>query len=134
MQSPRDKAPGLLAYGDHHLGAHHAPDLFHGQPELSKAVWALLATKERAAPKTTTAAQERLAQIQARLESASDQPEQRGPGRPPKAPRSLEQAQQAFAAASREHERLAQPREQGKQSIQAMGQAYHFVDVRREAQ
>jgi hypothetical protein len=131
MQSTSDEAPGLLAYVEHHLGAHHSPDLFHVQHELSKAVCAPLATKERAAHKATTEAQERLDQIQSRLESASDQPKQRGPGRPPKEPMSLEQAQQALAAASREHERLAQQREQVKQSIQAIGQAYHFVDLER---
>jgi hypothetical protein len=131
IQSTSDEAPGLLAYVEHHLGAHHSPDLFHVQHELIKAVCAPLATKERAAHKATTEAQERLDQIQSRLESASDQPEQRGPGRPPKAPMSLEPAQQALAAASREHERLAQQREQVKQSIQAIGQAYHFVDLER---
>ena len=131
IQSTSDEAPGLLAYVEHHLGAHHAPDLFHVQHELSKAVCAPLATKERAAHKATTEAQERLEQIQSRLESASDQPEQRGPGRPPKAPMSLEQAQQALATARRGYERLARQRAQVKQSIQAIGQAYHFVDLER---
>ena len=131
IQSTSDEAPGLLAYVEHHLGAHHSPDLFHVQHELSKAVCAPLATKERAAHKATTEAQERLEQIQSRLESASDQPEQRGPGRPPKAPMSLEQAQQALATARREYERLARQRAQVKQSIQAIGQAYHFVDLER---
>ena len=131
MQSTSDEAPGLLAYVEHHLGAHHSPDLFHVQHERSKAVCAPLATKERAAHKATTEAQERLAQIQSRLESASDQPEQRGPGRPPKAPMSLEQAQQALATARQEYERLARQRAQVKQSIQAIGQAYHFVDLER---
>ena len=44
---------------------------------------------------------------------------------------SLEQAQLALEAASREHERLAQQREQVRQSIHAIGQAYHFVDLER---
>ena len=131
MQSTSDEAPGLLAYVEHHLGAHHAPDLFHVQHERSKAVCAPLAPKERAAHKATSEAQERLEQIQSRLESASDQPERRGPGRPPKAPMSLEQAQQALATARQEYERLARQRAQVKQSIQAIGQAYHFVDLER---
>jgi hypothetical protein len=29
IQSTSDEAPGLLAYVAHHLGGHHAPDLFH---------------------------------------------------------------------------------------------------------
>ena len=131
IQSTSDEAPGILAYVEHQLGAHHSPDLFHVQHELSKAVCAPLATKERAAHKAFTEAQEQLAQAQARLESTDDQPEKRGPGRPPKAPMHLKQAQQTLEAASREHERLAQQREQVQQSIEAIGQAYHFVDLER---
>jgi hypothetical protein len=44
---------------------------------------------------------------------------------------SLEQAQQALETASREHARLSQQRQQVKQSLQAIGQAYHFVDLQR---
>ena len=131
IQSTSDEAPGLLAYVEHQLGAHHSPDLFHVQHELSKAVCAPLATKERAADKALTEARERLDQIQARLESTGDQPDKRGPGRPPKAPMNLEQAQEALEAADQESDRLTQQRQQVKQSIQAIAQAYHFVDLER---
>jgi len=131
IQSTSDEAPGLLAYVQHHLGAHHSPDLFHVQYELSKAVCAPLATKERAAAKWLTEAREQCEQAQARLASVDAQPEKRGPGRPPKAPIGLEQAQLALDAASREHDRLAQHRERVRQSIHALGQAYHFVDLER---
>jgi hypothetical protein len=131
IQSPSDEALGMLAYVEHQLGAHHSPDLFHVQHALSKAVCTPLATKERAADKALSAAQEQLDQAQARLESPGDQPEKRGPGRPPKAPMRLEHAQQPLEAASREHERLAQQRDQVKQSIEAIGQADHFVDLER---
>ena len=131
IQSTSDEAPGLLAYVEHQLGAHHSPDLFHVQQELSRAVSAPLAKKERAADKTLGDAKKQLEQAQARLENTSDQPQKRGPGRPRKAPMSLEQAQQHLEAASREHERLAQQRQQVKQSIETIGQGYHFVDLER---
>ena len=131
IQSTSDEAPGLLAYVEHHLEAHHSPDLFHVQHELSKAVCAPLATKERAADKALTEAKEQRDQAQARLESPGDQPDKRGPGRPPKVPMSLDQAQETLDAASREHERLTHQREQVRQSLQAIGQAYHFVDLER---
>src|SRR5215468_8337142 len=51
IQSTSDEAPGLLEYVEHHLGVHHSPDLFHVQHELSKAVAAPLAAKQRAATK-----------------------------------------------------------------------------------
>jgi hypothetical protein len=131
IQSTSDEAPGILAYVEHQLGAHHSPDLFHVQQELSKAVSAPLATKERAAEKALSEAKEQLIQAQARLDNTGDQCEKRGPGRPPKAPMSLDQAQQRLDIASREHERLTQQRHQVKQSIEAVAQAYHFVDLER---
>ena len=131
IQSTSDEAPGLLAYVEHSLEAHHSPDLFHVQHELVKAVSGPMATKARAAHKAVTEAMEQLERVQTHQQSADDEPEQRGPGRPPKAPVSLEQAAQALEAASREHERLAQQREQIAQSIRGIGHAYHFVDLER---
>lgn len=131
IQSTSDEAPGLLAYVAHHLGAHHSPDVFHVQQELSKAVCAPMATKERAAHKAAIAAQEQLDQVQVHLHTAGDEPEKGGPGRPPKAPVSLEQAQQDLEAARREHARLAQQREHVAQSIRGIGHDDHFVDLER---
>jgi hypothetical protein len=131
VQSTSDEAPGLLAYVEQALGAHHWPDLFHVQHELSKAVCAPMATKERAADKAVAETQKRLEQIQARLESADDNPATRGPGRPPKTPMSLEQVQQALEVARDAHHRLTQQREQVQQSIRAIGRAYHVVDLER---
>jgi hypothetical protein len=131
LQSTSDEAPGLLAYVEHYLEAHHSPDLFHVQHELVKAVSGPMATKERAAHKALSAAREQLEQVQAPQQSAGDEPEKRRPGRPPKDPVSLEQAEQALEAASREQERLAQQREQVAKSIRGIGHDYHFVDLER---
>ena len=131
IQSTSDEAPGLLAYVEHHLGAHHSPDLFHVQHELVKAVSGALATKQRAAGKAATEARATLAQRQERLQNPSDALEKRGPGRPPKATASLEQVAQQAEAASRESQRLSGQREQVARSIRAIGHAYHFVDLER---
>ena len=131
IQSTSDEAPGLLAYVAHYLGAHHAPDVFHVPHELVKAVSGPMTTKQRAAAKAATEAQERLAQGQGQLQSASDASEKRGPGRPPKATASLEQLEQEAQAARLEHQRLSAQREQVAQSIRPIGQAYHCVDVER---
>ena len=131
IQSTSDEAPGLLAYGEPYLEAHHSPDLFHVQHELVKAVSGAIATKERATHKAAIEAQAPLDQVQAPLHTVDDEPHKRGPGRPRQAPVSLEQAQQALEAASREHERLAQQREQVKASIRGIGHDYHFVDLER---
>jgi hypothetical protein len=131
IQSTSDEAPGLLAYVEHYLEAHHSPDLFHVQHELVKAVSGPLATKERAAYKAVTAAQEQLARLQTDPQNAGDEPEKRCPGRSPKSPVSLEHAEQALEGARREHERLAQHRAQAQASIRGIGHDYHFVDLER---
>ena len=131
IQSTRDEAPGLLAYVEHYLEAHHSPDVFHGQHELVKAVSAPMATKERAAPKAVTHAREQLDRLQTYPQSAGDEPENSRPARAPQEPLSLEQAEQALEAASHEHERLAEQREQVKASIRGIGHDYHFVDLER---
>ncbi len=134
MQSTSDEAPGLLAYVEHHLGAHHSPDLFHVQHALSKAVSAPLAAKQRAAHKAVAQTEERRNRVHERCDNANGEPAKRGPGRPPKTAVGLEQVEQDVEAARQEHQRLAGQREQVTQSIRAIGHAYHFVDVRREAQ
>src|SRR5712692_6466729 len=131
IQSTSDEAPGLLAYVPHHLGAHHSPDLFHVQHDLSKAVSAPMAAKQRAAAQAATKAEETLKQVQEPLDNADGEPAKRGPGRPPKATASLEQVAQDVEAARHEHQRLAGQRETVTQSIRAIGHASHFVDLER---
>ena len=131
IQSTSDEAPGLLAYVEHHLGAHHSPDVFHVQYELRKAVSAPLAAKQRAAAKAATKAEETLQRVQAALHPANDESEKCGPRRSLKGAASLEQVAQDVEAARHEHQRLSGQREQVTQSIRAIGHAYHFVDLDR---
>src|SRR5215831_8618241 len=131
IQSTSDEAPGLLAYVEPHLGAHHSPDLFHGQHELSKAVSAPMAVKQRAAEKAVTAAEEQLTRVQEHTQNNSAHPGRRGPGRPRKVAPSLAQATQDVEATRQEHQRLSEQREQVTQSIRGIGHAYHFVDLER---
>ena len=131
IQSTSDEAPALLAYVAHHLGAHHSPDLFHVQHELVKAVSGPMATKQRAAGKAATEAQERLAQVQGHLQDPGGAPEKRGPGRPARGTASLEQIAHEAHAARQEFERISAQREQVAHSIRAIGHACHFVDVER---
>ena len=116
IQSTSDEAAGLLAYVEHYLEAHHSPDLFHVQHELVKAVSGPMATKERAALKAVSEATEQLERLQSHPKNTDDESEKRGPGRPPKAPVSREQAEQTLEAATQEHQRLAAQREQVKAS------------------
>jgi hypothetical protein len=105
IQATSDEAPGLLAYVAHHLGAHHSPDLFHVQHELSKAVSVPMAAKQRAAHKTVAKAEEMLKRVHERLDTITNEPATRGPGRPPKVTLCLEQVAQEVEAARQEHQR-----------------------------
>jgi len=131
IQSTSDEAPGLLAYVEQHLGAHPSPDLFHVQHELSKAVSAPMAVKQRAAAKAVAQAEETLKQGHEYLAHVNRTPEKRAPGRPPKAAASLEQVAQDVETARPEHQRISGQREPMAQSIRAIGHAYHFVDLER---
>jgi hypothetical protein len=131
MQSTSDEAPGLLAHVEHHLGAHPSPDLFHVQQELSKAVSAPMALKQRAAHKAVTKAEETLTRVHEHLNRANDELAPHGSGRPPKSAASLEQGKHKVDAARHEHQRLSAQREQVSQRIRAIGHAYHFVDLER---
>jgi len=131
IQATSDEAPGLLAYVEHSLEAHHSPDLCHVQHELVKAVSGPMATKERAAYKAVTAAREPLEHVQTGPQNAGDEPESHQPSRPPKQAMSLEHAEHALAAASREHERLAPPRQQLKAHLRGLGHDDHVVALER---
>src|SRR6267143_4187687 len=112
IQSTSDEAPGLLAYVEHHLGAHHSPDLFHVQHELVKAVSGPMATKQRAAHKAATEAHERLKQGQGQPQDTDGAPDKRGTRRPARATASVEQLAQEAHAARQECERLSVQRAQ----------------------
>jgi hypothetical protein len=129
IQSTSDEAPGLLAYVEQHLRAHHSPDLFHVQQALSQAVTAPLAVKQRAAAKAVAQAEETRKRVHERL--ANGAPAKRGPGRPPKTTPGLEQATQEVASAQHEHQRLTAQRALVTQSIRGLSHAYHFVDLER---
>jgi hypothetical protein len=131
MQSTSDEAPGLLAYVEHHLGAHHSPDLFHVQHELSKAVSAPLAVKQRAAAKAAAKADEMLKRVPEHRPTTTSEPAKCGPGRPAKVAASCEQIKQNVEAAHHEHQRLTGQREKVAQSIRAIGHASHVVDLDR---
>jgi Family of unknown function (DUF6399) len=78
-----------------------------------------------------TTAAEQLSRVQEHTQRVDAQPERRGPGRPPKAAPSLEQAQQEVESTRQEYQRLTGQREKVGQSICAIGHAYHFVDLER---
>ena len=131
IQATRDEAPGLLASVAHPLGAQHSPDLLHVQPELSKAVSAPMAAKQRAAAKALAKVEETRNRVHEHLGNADNERHRRGSSCPPQAAARLQQVAQDGEAARHEHQRLAGQREQVAQSIRAIGHADPCVDLAR---
>lgn len=127
IQSTSDEAQGLLAHVREGLGAHHAPDLFHGQQELHKATSLPLRTQEtRAAEQVAQAAQQRQ-QVQAAQQKFLAEPPRRG-----FPPDWTQREARAAAAATTAQEALqtAQTRRtQMQAAIQGLSKVYHPYDL-----
>lgn len=129
VQSTSDEAKGILAFVEKSLGAHHSPDLFHVQQELTRGVSGPMAAKERAADKAVLAAEAVLAKIRgekATYEAAT--PAQRGPGRPPIWDTRIMEAEKSAAEATAERQRIQDVRAEARQQIKGFGEDYHFAD------
>ncbi len=130
-QSTSDATPGLLAYVEHHRGAHHSPDLGHVRQEWSTAVSTPMAAKVRAAAKVGVHADEALHHVQEQRHIPTGEADNYGPGRSAQAVAHLAEVAQDVEAAGQEPHRLAGQRTQVAQSVRAIGHAYPFVDVER---
>lgn len=128
IHSTSAEVPELLAYGAHHLGAHHSPALFHGQQAWSQAVSAPMAAKGRAAAKVVVQAEDALHHVPGQLHTTAGEPDRHGPGRPLQGAAHLDKGEQDVAAARHEHLRLAGQREKVAQSLRTIGHAYPFGD------
>jgi hypothetical protein len=99
IQPTSDEAKGLCRHVQTDLGAHHVPDLFHLQHEAAKATGLPLAREVKAAEQALAEAQARVEpHYQARTASESQRP----PGRPPAFEQRLAQAPQQGAVAERD--------------------------------
>lgn len=58
FQSVGDEAPALIKHAEEKLGAHHSPDLFHIQNEITKGIGATLTAQENRAIKSVKEAEE----------------------------------------------------------------------------
>ena len=63
VQSTSDEGTGILSYVENYLSAHHSPDLFHVQQDLSRAVSAAIASKLRGAEKSLAKLLEKIQKI-----------------------------------------------------------------------
>lgn len=122
IQVTSDRAKGLLRHAAS-LGAHSSPDLFHVQRDIVKATGRALQRAEKQAVAAVAAANEAVAH--ARREAAESRCQGARPGGPsppfePRVPATERQLRVAQAGLARTQQR----REQAKQEVRALGEAY----------
>jgi hypothetical protein len=122
IQATSDEAKGLCRHVQTDLGAQHAPDLFHLQHEVAKATGLPLVRQVKAAEQALADAQARLEQqYQARTAYASHRP----PGRPPAFEQRLAQAHQQVAVAERDLHHAQAHQTQAQEVLHELSAAYH---------
>ena len=128
VQSTSDEGKGLLAHVRTGLGAHHSPDLFHGQQELSRATSVGLAGQVRQAEQTVEEAQAAVERVAEQAHAWADSPH--GPGRPPNFEQRAVEAEATLHVAAQELDAARSRQERAHQAIRGIGQAYHPVDLK----
>lgn len=130
IQSTSDEGKGLLLHAKEGLGAHHSPDLFHVQQELSRATSAPLGAQVRGAEKALekmkkTAHRAGLGQAASRVEtpcnSSASNTSPAAQERPPT--QETQKAEDALIQAQ-------QRRERARRSNRKVGEVYHPVDLK----
>ena len=126
VQGCSDEAKGLLRHVEKDLGAHHSPDLFHVQHEISKATGFSLARQSREAEAEVARAQ---AQLDAQRQARTNHERKRPRGRPPAVAQRIARALAALVQAERQRDRAQEQQARAREILHEIGDAYHPYDV-----
>jgi hypothetical protein len=127
VQVTSDQAKGLIACAEEGLEAHHTPDLFHVQRELSKAT-ALPLERQRAT--AATAQEQAAARVAATRQRQQDYQEgPRPPGRPPAFAADLRLAEAMLRQTSTDLEACQQRQDQAREAIRGLADGFHPFDT-----
>jgi hypothetical protein len=127
VQVTSDEAKGLLAHAREGLGAHHSPDLFHVQHDLSKATSLPLRTQLGHAQADLDAARQQTQQWIARRDAYQQGP--RPPGRPPEFERHIAEGHALEQTRAARVDAAERRQEQMHQAIRGLGEDYHPFDL-----
>jgi len=136
FQSTSDEASALLHHAGASLGAHHSPDLFHPQQDISRATSLALERQAQAAEQTADEASDEMDRL---IEEAEQYVAQRqGPGRPRDYEGRLERANEHYEQVQAAAVDATERRRRVRQAARGISRAYHpfdlFTGQRREAQ
>ena len=127
VQVTSDEAKGLLAHAREGLGAHHSPDLFHVQHDLSKATSLPLRAQLSHAQTDLDGARQQTQQWIARRDAETQGP--RRPGRPPEFERHIAEGRALEQTMTARVDAAEQRQEQMHQAIRGVGDDYHPFDL-----
>jgi hypothetical protein len=122
-QATSDEAKGLCRHVKTDLGAHHAPDVFPVQHDVSKATGLALAQWVKQAEAQAQLHQQSQAQM-----AYGEQP-RRPPGRPPAFEQRIDQARNYRAVAEANFAQAQAQRTQAKELLYELSPAYPLYDV-----
>lgn len=128
IQATSDEAKGLCRHVKTDLGAHHAPDVFHIQHDVSKATGLALAQRVKQAEQALAEAQAQLHQPSQAQRAYGEQP-RRPPGRPPAFEQRIDQARNDRAVAEANFAQAQAQRTQAKELLHELSAAYHPYDL-----
>ncbi|RKT47086.1 DUF6399 domain-containing protein [Thiocapsa rosea] len=127
IQSTADEAKALRRHAETDFGAHHSPDLFHGQHEVSKATSLALARDLRQAEAGVAAAQIRW-EAECAAQQAFEARVPRPLGRPPAFETRIDAALSALVACEAERDRARERQSEARALIRELGVLYHPYD------
>ncbi|MBT7058047.1 MAG: helix-turn-helix domain-containing protein [Lentisphaerae bacterium] len=127
IQCVSDEARGLLAHARDGLGAHHSPDLFHVQQELSHATVCPLASQRRRAEEALESAHLDRERAQADRDACQSQCPQSEVGE--SLERQVADTQQCEAAAEARLVTCQQREQRAKEARRGLGHDYHPFDT-----
>lgn len=127
LQSTSDEGKGLLSHVKDGLGAHHGPDLFHVQHDLSKATVLALASSQRQADNDHQQAIAKTAKLLEKQNASQNQ--EGGSATALNFKQQIETAQQVENQAKEALAKTTAEREKAKAAIAAIGTDYHPFDL-----
>ena len=128
IQGTSDEAKALHRHVETDLDAHHSPDLFHGQHEVSKATSLHLARQVRQTTKTVAAARAHW-EAERAAEQAYRQQLQHPRGRPPASEHRIQDALTDLVRAEAEQTQAEARRNEARALTRELGVLYHPYDL-----
>src|SRR4051812_38567186 len=127
VQVTSDEAKGLLAHARDGLGAHHSPDLFHVQHEVSKATGLALRSQTSHARADLDGARQQTRHWITRHDAY--QRSLRRPGRPPDFERHIQESRDIEQTMAARLEAAQQRQQLMRQAIRGLGDDHHPFDL-----